>query len=234
MLKRFDTLEQQELVDLTDEQVEHYVDVEIALAKTMPVVAPGPEPEPVAMPDKSDIAYEVAGLLFKSKADADAVSVMALLKQEYNYRNGYDYPWLKVLENRTVEQKAFYAKVDIEEQDEALTAYKEAKNVWDKDSRAYTKYRDDTSECRKMVTDAVREACEFVQRVTDAEAVYDKYLRLASGDEETARRLFHDTYHTDDSEKASDPCSVYWAVAKNRQFSEWTPPVTPETEEEDE
>jgi len=218
MLARFDALTATALAGLTSDQVQHYIDVEIALAKIIPVMPPeGDEPTKPNL-EATETAYEFGGLLFKSHADAEAVTAMELLESEYDYRGpGYDYKWLKLRTDRTVRAAQYPTERAVRALTAELTAYKEAKNAWEAQCSAYQKFQDQTSACRAHVYTAVSNAKAWLRSVTAAKAVYEKYIRLAGGDTQAARRLFHDAY-------ASEADGIYNAVAASQGFADWQPP----------
>ena len=227
MIARLEALTRSEMAALTDEQVLHYIDVEIAVARIVPIMPPeGVEPiKPVL--EKTETAFEFAGLLFKNRADANVVAEMELLSEEYDYKAaGYDYKWLKVQADRTITAKQYPTEETIRKMAAELAAYRAADTEWAAMKKAYGDFQDESSECRNRVYESVADAKEWTRSVTAAEDIYEKYLLLSGGDKQTARRLFHDAYST-----LGD--GVYAAVAASKGFVDWVPPETEEDGEND-
>jgi len=225
MIKQADTLSQEELVALTPGQVLHYIDVEIALDKIIPVEPPTVDPPtPVEMPEALDVGYQLGGLIFRNKEDADLVSQMKLCKESYDYTISYDNRYLEVLEDRTVTQVVHNTKIEVQAAAAELVVFKEQNTEWKNQQNAYNEFIRKSSTSRTRVLNLVSNARDWLQSIVAGEETYEKYLKLADGNEETARRLFHDAYGGED-------VRVYKAVAKSKGFTNWTAPKEEKTDD---
>jgi hypothetical protein len=113
-MKRYTDLMHEDLIILKDEDIERLIDIEIAHEGIMPVgcsVVPSLETEGVV---KSEIAYEIGGILLKNEEDALTVSRMEQFNTAYDYQaGGYNYQWLDPVTERTITKKNFYRQSDI-------------------------------------------------------------------------------------------------------------------------
>jgi hypothetical protein len=196
-MKRYYDLSKQELNDLSNEDIQRYIDIEIAYAGIIPVR--NPEQPAIFKPsiEPKEVAYEVHGNLFKNADDAMTFSKMDKLSAEYNWsKAGSDYKWLepKTDYDGGVKTVKFYKKEDIASIVEELTASRKAKELYDADLKEYNKYCEKISTIQTSIIDAIREARYFFSDVKAAKSLYDKYIKLADGNVETATNFIKDAY----------------------------------------
>ena len=194
-MKRVDSLMHEELIVLTEQDIERFIDIEIAHIGIMPIacpVVPNLETEGIIA---SEVAYEVGSILFKNEADAIAVANMETFNSEYDYHaGGYDYKWLNPIVDRTVTKRIFYKQTDIARIKEILQRNKTKREEYETRKREYDKFLGETGKIRDSIYKTYHAALAFQREIDDAKAVLEKYRGLANGDQEVAISFFKNTY----------------------------------------
>lgn len=194
-MKRYTDLTHEELIALKDEDIERLIDIEIANAGIMPVacpVVPSLEDEGIV---KSEIAYEVGGILFKDEKDAITVSRMEQFNKNYDWKiGGYNYPWLDPITERSITKQNFYRQTDITRIKEILQRNESKRKEYDTHKNEYDKFLSETGKIRDAVYSFWREALNFQREIDEAIAVLEKYRGLSDGDETVAINFFKNTY----------------------------------------
>jgi len=196
-MKRYTELTQEELVLLKEEDVERFIEIEIASEGIMPVACPEvPSLESEGI-TRTEVAYEVGGLLFKKEDDAIAVSGMEQFSSTYDYLvGGYDYKWLDPVLEKTVTKKHFYRQTDVARIKDVLQRNAEKHKIYEKQKNEYDKFLSSTGKIRDAVYAAWRDALDLQQQFNDAKNIFEKYCNLADGDKEIAAGFFKNTYKT--------------------------------------
>lgn len=196
-MKRYTDLTHEELIVLQDESIERLIDIEIANKGIMPVgcpVVPSVEAEGIV---KSEIAYEVGGILIKNEEDAFIVSRMEQFSTAYDYAaGGYNYQWLDPVTERTITKKNFYRQSDVVRIKEILQRNKSKREEYEKLKGEYDKFLEITGKIRDAVYSFWREALNLQREIDEAKAVLEKYRGLSDGDETVAINFFKNTYKT--------------------------------------
>lgn len=198
-MKRYTDLTKDELADLTDEDLQRYIDIEIAYAGITPVIEPVPVPDfdPGIKPKVK--AYEVCGIVVKDIKDAQTIAGMKTYSADYDYYgSGSNYKYLTERYNRDeIKTIYFYEKDDVtrikaqlKDRKDTVDHYNEMKGDWDK-------YQEKTSSCRSEVMTAYREAVHYQRRVEHGKQQYERYLKLAEGETSIANRFFSDAFKDD-------------------------------------
>ena len=179
-MKRYNELTHEELIALSETDIERYIDIEIAYAGIAPVSFPKElklENEGVIA---SEVAYEVGDILFKNQDDAIAVSGMDTYTTEYDYYSGgYDYKWLNLNTNKQVTKRMFYKQSDIVRIKEILQRNKSKRDKYEKDKKVYDKFLSETGKIRDSVYQIYNEALCFQQEVDKAKILLEKYRDLS-------------------------------------------------------
>lgn len=194
-MKDFDSLTHEEKAELTDEQINYYIDRECA-ERGIALLPPGGPP---VKPDKGvtadDLAlFEVGGFYFISSADAHEVAEAinkAQSRVELNYISGPSYrkyaePSTTLVQpaRTTALSQELRAKLGsiIETQERAAKEYQEEKAAYDKIERN-----------RKSVVDEIREAITTsrrrMARKSELAIKLSRYVELAGGDQLIAARF---------------------------------------------
>jgi hypothetical protein len=192
---RYSDLTHEELIVLKEEDIDRYIDIEIAHEGIMPVACP--EVPTVAEEGivQSEIAYEVGGLLFKNEEDAIKVSMMAQVKSSYDYSSGgYDYMWLDPVFERSVAKKMFYKQSDVVRIKDILQKNAAKRKDYDNQKTKYDKYLKNTGQIRESVYSLYHDALRLEEEYRGAEKILAKYKDLSGGDEAIATSFFRNTY----------------------------------------
>jgi hypothetical protein len=191
---RYTDLDYKKLIALTDEDVQIFIDIEVAYAGIIPVAKPKvPEYHDVEI-KKTETFYEVGNLLFKNRIDAENIVALKVYETGYNYRNGgYDYKFPKV-RILTVNTIMLYKEADIIEVGEMLQENKEMKEGYQKIHTEYNKYMDSIKDIKDQVWEIVRTAKNKEYLLNEARKNFQKYMELANNDREIAETFFKNAY----------------------------------------
>jgi hypothetical protein len=192
-MKRYSEMTPEELVALTDDQVRRLIDIEIAFAAIKPVEVPVEPTLEAAGITASVIGYKVGELVFLDEKDARAVAALPVLKEAYSYGISYNHRWLEPSECK-VEKAAFYKQEDVLRIGSALKENESRRNVYDKQKSDYDEYLRKTTDISSGVWRAVKEARDKLAEIEAAKRAYQKYLGLADGDHQIARKFFQDAF----------------------------------------
>jgi hypothetical protein len=181
------------LANLTDEEVQKLVEIELAYNEVVPVAPP----EPLTTEDiglrKTVQAFKVGSLVFMRLNEAELVRDLMPLKDDYDCAAGWNHKFL-VPGDFNVETVFFYSQADVVKHASQLRAiekqqekYRAAKNEYDSFLQAAGKARD-------LVWDAVYTARSYQKKITTARETLASYIELSNGDETVATAFFRDTY----------------------------------------
>jgi len=193
-MKRFTELSAEELAALSDDEIQTYIDVEVAYAQIVPV----PEPRQVTLDDLGLVptvsAYSVGGLLFKNQADAEMVAKLPMLAEDYDYSGaGYDFRWLKPAGHQ-VTLCNYYTEEEIRGRGNTLKEQQKRKENYKTELKKYQEYRKNVQYCANEVWEAVAKARRYKAEIDTARETLEKYLQLANQDEKVAADFFRNTY----------------------------------------
>jgi len=197
-MKEFDKLTRDELAALTDDQIQRYIDLAMAEEGIRPVVFPTEVDTPKISLVASDTAYEVFGLYFRNKDDADLLAGMDVLDDNYDYNVSYEHKWLAKHPGGTVQTKKFYLQSEVRAISTELKDAKRLKEVYDKQKKEYDSFNSATSSLRSEIWGKVHEARDRVAEVAAAREAFDRYRELADGNADIAERFFRKAYGLDD------------------------------------
>lgn len=194
-MRRYTDLTKKELAELSQEELDRFIELELAYAGITPVMCPvKPVIKEIAL-DASEVAYEVFGVLFKNQEDALVVSQMEVLREDYDYYGaGYAYKYLKLNDNNAVKTEKYYKKEEVLAVKDVLKGNRLLEEEYDKQKKSYDAFLKDTEAIRDSVREAVTAAHTFFQRVAAMKLQYQRYLTLAEGDEKIARNFFDSAY----------------------------------------
>ena len=194
-MRRYTDLTKKELAELSQEELDRFIELELAYAGVTPVMYPvKPMIKEIAL-DMSEVAYEVFGVLFKNQEDALTVSKMEVFREDYDYYGaGYNYKYLKLNDNNGVKAEKYYKKEEVLAIKDVLKGNRLLEEEYGKQKKMYDAFLKDTEAIRDSVREAVTAAHTFFQRVAAMKLQYQRYLTLAEGDEKIARNFFDSAY----------------------------------------
>jgi hypothetical protein len=200
-MKSFDSLDREELVKLTDEQLGMYVDIEcanrgIALLPMKPV-----DPK-ATKPEKDTTVFTIDTLHFLNASDAQAV--VAFIKQNgfklvnVSYLSGPSYEHCYSLANvdsaLKLDSQQVYSPEAKDTYAELIAVAEQKKSEYDEAKKEYN----DVYNERKVVYDEIQqtytEALVWVEKKRQAKQNYERYLELADGDQQVAKTFFLNAY----------------------------------------
>lgn len=193
-MKQYTDLSMTELAALGEDQIEHFIEVEMAYAKVVPV----PKPQEFTLEEVGLMpkvtAYKVGGLLFKNQDDAQLVSTLPMYHEDYDYSGaGYDFRWLRRVVH-SVEICSYYTEEEIKGRGATLKDNRQRKEKFKEEDKKYQEYRKQAQAYADVVWEAVADARRHKAKIDAALETMAKYVRLADNDEDVAKQFFRDTY----------------------------------------
>ena len=203
-MKPFDQLTETELIALTEEELNRYIDLKCAEegVKLLPTEAPKP---PKMDPCAADaIVYTVGSFSFFDRKDAERIVAQlakcSLAKTEY-LRNGYktDYNRQTAVpeyELPTVSEKSYHSPEHAARHAQAIALYNEQKEAYEKANREYTELTQQRAKIAQEYLDAIREARTTSNKRATLMKEYERYMQLAEQNKGVALRFLR-LAHTD-------------------------------------
>lgn len=192
-MKPFDDLTDAEILALTDEQIDYYIDRTCA-EQGVALVPPTPPDAPTLQPIEDDVTvYDVAGSLFTDMGEAERVRAM-LVTISSRVETSYTYPGYRNYVKPVTEPVSITPKHLLSEQralakKDALAAFEEQKRTYEKNRAEY----DTAVRGHEAVATSIRAE---VRRVHDEDddrrehqREFERYVTLADGDRRIAWRF---------------------------------------------
>lgn len=193
-MNKIEDLNHDDLIKLTEEELQHLVDIEVAYAGIKLV-------NPIKMKEVLTINispvetyYQVHGLLYRTQEEAQAVAVIPAFQTAYDYYGGgYDYKYAEPHE-ASITKVMLYKKEDVDTVRSSLQKIREAKEYNQKMQSEYEKYLKSIDGCRATVHSIYRKAIEKEEAINRCILDYKKYFVLADNSEEIAMNFFNMAY----------------------------------------
>lgn len=193
-MKRIEELTHDELIVLTDADVNNFIDIEIAEDGIKPCPVPK-EPSLASIGIvASDVFYKLGEILFRNKEDAVKVASMDIYKPQYNWNISYDFKWAEKEIDLKIEEIALYRKEDILRSSGDIKARDSLKTQYSEDKKAYDKYLELTAKWRNHCWAIVSYAREKEYQIKNAVDAFNNYLKIADNDEKIALKFFEKAF----------------------------------------
>jgi len=220
-MKKFEELSKRELSQLDYEQIEAYVDVELAargIVKPLEVDINYPEylKEADIAPERDVTVYEVDGYVFKDQETATKfaqfLGSLPQVQKDYDWSVGSEFAYVKDVgyTTPTVEIQRVYSepkyqanKVRLKSIKDARAARREAKSGAVEQVIDYAAI----DEVRSDMKTTIRQAVHFFAEAEKAAQDYDKYQRITDNHEKTFSTLFT-VYNIQDDELKDEIRSI--------------------------
>lgn len=195
-VKRYADLSSSELAELTDDQIQHYIDVEIAYAGIIPCEKPVLDTVPEISIEKKESALKCRGILFVKEEDAVAFSKMETLDEGYDNKAGFNYKFLvpSPYYGKSIEPASFYSREDVILLAAQLEKAKRIESENKSKSKEWESYQNNISSIESEVYNAVRDAKGEIEEINKAKRAYQKHLSLSGGNKDIAEKFFRDAY----------------------------------------
>jgi hypothetical protein len=169
-------------------------DIEIMHAGIVPVDVPV-KPDLASVGIVQDqIGYRVGGLIFVNEQDAMTAAAMDLLDEKTDYNIGWTYKWFEPCMDKRVEKVMAYSQEAVMRCAKALQENEQKRGPYEKAQRTYSEYLAKTGAIRQAIRATIVSATEKQREIKLAAETMEKYLALADGNVETARKFFRNTY----------------------------------------
>ena len=201
-MKQFEILNDQELLALTDEQIDYYIKlkkaetgIKIIAFPESPVYAEIPQPE-LEM-------YEVAGRVFKEKEKAEEIASVinkhlgSSFTQEYDYyRSGGNHKYAKPFDGslETINIVRLYSMSAYNAIKDAIQSNKKIEDSYKEIKKAYDDEDEKASEIVETIREAISKARERVRQFQEYKIRIVEYIQLANGNRDVAWNFFEKAY----------------------------------------
>jgi len=220
---RFDNLEDEEVLRLTDDEIQEVIDYRCAeagvkLPKKMP---PRPE-DSIDKELETETLFQVKHgghdiILLADRKEAEEVVKFLTGKtpigSNYDYKVGYKYKYAEPIDGSfSIENAVFYKREALTKFSEALVMHKTRKEEYDSVKSFNNKISDKKAEISEVVWARVKDARAEAQRVAEYNATFEEYVRVAKGDREMALTFMLKAY--------GDELPKGWAPEENQEIEE--------------
>jgi len=197
-MKRYTDFTDEELLTITEEDLSALVDLECAISG-VPLLPAAPEyvQEVDVAPDTT--VYEVAGFYFEERGAADRVANVINEQRPLQVTCDWQLDRCRHVDGyagsgAVVKAEQVLTKATHERTRNARMEYKAKKEAYDKLRKEYDRIVSMREECAENVYRAVERARTERSRRELAEGNLQRYIQLADGDEEQARKFFDAAY----------------------------------------
>lgn len=203
-MKQFEDLTTDELVALTDKEINTYVDYQCAVEgiKLLPA-HPGKEPEKPQPKQLETMSY-VLGIYTKDTQLAS--NLMKLInKSEIYKKEGYSSDGNIRFERLTPDGDSYYyPKIQTESamsKDEyirlkgEIDEWRKKVTIWRDANSEYKKIKEQRQDIQEEITNTIDQARSDVTKAENLLLKYNRYLDLAGGDEVIAKKFLEDAEH---------------------------------------
>jgi hypothetical protein len=200
-LKRFNELTKNEIRSLTREDLETYIDLECAINKIplLPKNPPVPPSESCYRKLEENI-YGVGDFYFKNEKDANDLIEFLDKRQAFDYNYEYDLRIYKKLDVKSNDYK-LQLKIKSAISKENFDKIKNQLKLENKNKEQYKKSLqnyEDIEKARENTENDIVYKWELEQKniikLKEISSNFDRYLKLADNDKETALRFLKDAY----------------------------------------
>lgn len=223
-MKRLEDMSRDELLQLTDETAATLIDLECAYAGAPLSIAKPLYNEVPDIPEPDVIYYEVAGMKFTDKKEADALAdfingLSSQMDNSYDYDipgyGKYSYKSDKRPDPVFVDAGRTYSKAVYSELKEIIRQRATAEEENKKLMNEFNQKQKARADVAKEIRDAIRKAQLEVYEIQEKAKLYNRYLFLAGGDTETARNFYIEHYGGE-----AIPAEVLQEAAKQKEETE--------------
>lgn len=216
-MKKIDDYTQQEIIKLTQDEINTIIKIHLAEDGVKIVEAPvKPVLKPVAEADITIYQINNLELYFTDRALAETIAdlfsknIKFLHKTNYNYSNGSEHKYLtKITSNYgwdtdgvSIKQQKVYSKSLYQSIELILAENNIELELYQSKNREYEKYLDALKKQTKYVLEKVRVAVSFEKEKDSKLKIFQDYLKLADNNREIAWKFMKKAYTlTDDEEK---------------------------------
>jgi len=193
-MKPFDELTDAEILALTDDQIDYYIDRTCA-EEGVALVPPTAPPAPTKPPIENDVsAYKVAGVILTSMGEAERLrDVLRTMTSRVEVGYGGGRHWRQIAKPVTdpidVDPVSYLSERRAAEQNEAIIAFEEAQKQYQTDKAAYDKAVEGRERVGAHIQSEVRRVRREDYERQELLREFDRYVALADGDRRIAWRF---------------------------------------------
>lgn len=206
-MQRLNELTERELVALTQEELDRFVDYECALAG-VPLLPKAPGPKPVSQLPPADLkVYEVGGMLTLDSDHAarilEAMTSAPMFRETYK-GSDYNTKYAKSISQDdeyympSVKPRMIYSEGLYDTLASRIAEHKSQHNAWSKVNDEYSKALKAREATRDACYELVNDAKARVQYKEALREHFAKYLSLAEGNRGIALNFLQKTYDLSD------------------------------------
>lgn len=217
-MKRLDEFSRDELVSLTQEEIQDLIDLE-CMYNGKPLMIEEPKYlEVPEVPEMDVVTYEVAGHIFTNKSDAMNVKDLienahSRIKLDYNncdYSQKYVRKILDSDYEKTVSLKTgkAYSREQFSQIKVILAKIKEIKDANDEAKKSYDDIVEERKDIVSMVNDEISNAINETYEIDKAVVAFERYFKLSNEDTDIAMNFFEESVYGKYIEEVKDKLSL--------------------------
>jgi len=198
-MKKIEELTDEELVNLTSEQINYYIDFACAAAgiALLPLDELGPKPEKCVAQPKTTV-YEIAGQFTLDSEHARRI--LEAFNSGKLYRSTYpgsDY-YTKYLEEKNesvkIETVSMYTNEEWQAIKDEYTNYAQRLKEWTTENTEYEKIKKARKETEEEIYDLISAARHKLSKLNKIKTDFARYLVLANNNPEIALKFLRNAY----------------------------------------
>lgn len=206
--KKFELLTDEELINLTEEQIDWYIALKKA-EKGIRILKCPESPKYREIPEPNFTVYGILDLYFKDREIAQEISDFINERIEKSYTSNYDwsidsnkcYANLFNGHLKQVEVKTLYDKDTYNSIKDILISNKKIKEAYEKIKDEYDEYNENVQELVNEIYDKINEAKKRKEDFNEYLVKIQEYLQLANGDKDVAWKFFNKAYTIENTVK---------------------------------
>lgn len=202
-MKKWDDLTTKEIAELSREEVQKYIEIELMVQGIENPKPPYYEDEPDSTLEKKDKYFQVGSLLFKTAEEANAVLNLNPYKEDYIYAVSYNHKFAVPLDNKDIQQVFFYRQEDIQSQKENIKLSEKVKSSNNQKKYAYDNALNAVAKIENPMLLSWEQAKDrklFLSKIRDT---FEDYKKLCNGDAGLALSFLHKVYSADEIQEAN-------------------------------
>jgi hypothetical protein len=202
-MQKIEDLNEQEILALTDEQIEKFVKLRMA-EEGIKIIQVPVEPKYTKLPAPAVPAHSINGVSYPVTDKGAADRISAAIKKEAAYFTYTDYDYrasdIKYLNGGSfegigsIDTRMYYTKSQGAELKEVARKNKELEDAYNAELREYTDNREQATEIRKEIEGIVENVRSKYRMFDRLLASFKEYLTLADGNSEIAWKFLHKAY----------------------------------------
>lgn len=198
-MRRIDDYKNEELVALTDEEINMIIDLECAF-EGVPMLPPEPKPLEDTPLEKTEVGYKIDDMesVYFSQEDAEEILKLIMSKPMLvsDYNRNYEVQFLRQADRTVpkVSKRLFYNENTAATEENRRLQLKPLKTNYEAAKKVYDEALKGRSGVQELVFEKIREAQSIEATKQRYNTIWDTYINMAKGDITIAADFFVKAY----------------------------------------